>query len=80
MIGAMQDITKRKEEEQWSKLLESVVINTLDGVLITNVAPSPGPYIIYANDAMLQMSGYSRKELIGKSVVFYMGNIVSKRD
>ncbi|MBP8067130.1 MAG: PAS domain-containing protein, partial [Pedobacter sp.] len=44
MIGAMQDITKRKEEEHWLKLLESVVINASDGVLITDIAPYPGPF------------------------------------
>ncbi len=63
MIGAMQDITKRKEEESWSKLLESVVVNTSDGVLITDT--SEQPLIIYVNDALLAMSGYSREELIG---------------
>jgi PAS domain S-box-containing protein len=67
MIGAMQDISKRKEEEQWSKLLESVVINTSDGVLITDASPYPGPYIVYVNAAMLKMSGYEESELIGKS-------------
>jgi PAS domain S-box-containing protein len=66
MIGAMQDISRRKKEEQWSKLLESVVINTSDGVLITDKAPYPGPYIVYVNDALLKMSGYSEEDLIGK--------------
>ncbi|MDQ7948278.1 MAG: PAS domain S-box protein [Pedobacter sp.] len=73
MIGAMQDISKRKEEEQWSKLLESVVINTSDGVLITDASPYPGPYIVYVNDAMLKMSGYAEKELIGKSPAILHG-------
>lgn len=63
MIGAMQDITVRKEEENWSKLLESVVVNTSDGVLITDA--SERPKIIYVNDALIKMSGYSREELIG---------------
>ncbi|MFA6275308.1 MAG: PAS domain S-box protein [Pedobacter sp.] len=65
MIGAMQDITNRKREEEWSKLLESVVVNTSDGVLITD-ASTPSPIIIYVNQAMVEMSGYSREELIGK--------------
>jgi PAS domain S-box-containing protein len=64
MIGAMQDITDQKEDEKWSKLLESVVINTTDGVLITD-ASSPRPLIIYVNEALTAMSGYSREELIG---------------
>lgn len=64
MIGSMQDITDRKREEQWSKLLESVVVDTSDGVLITD-ASGPKPVVIYVNQAMVSMSGYSREELIG---------------
>ncbi|RZM22211.1 MAG: PAS domain S-box protein [Pedobacter sp.] len=64
MIGSMQDITDRKHEEEWSKLLESVVVDTSDGVLITD-ASGPKPVIIYVNQAMVDMSGYSREELIG---------------
>jgi len=64
MIGSMQDITDRKREEQWSKLLESVVVDTSDGVLITD-ASGPKPVVIYVNQAMVDMSGYSREELIG---------------
>jgi PAS domain S-box-containing protein len=63
MIGAMQDISLKKEEENWSKLLESVVVNTTDGVLITD--GDDRPRIIYVNDALVKMSGYSREELIG---------------
>ncbi|RYG09265.1 MAG: PAS domain S-box protein, partial [Chitinophagaceae bacterium] len=76
MIGAMQDITQRKEEEHWSKLLESVVINTSDGVLITDAV---GPSIIYVNDALLKMSGFSRAELIGKSPAILHG-LYSQQD
>jgi PAS domain S-box-containing protein len=74
MIGAMQDISRRKEEEQWSKLLESVVINTSDGVLITDASPYPGPYIVYVNDALVKMSGFPKDELIGKNAAILHGN------
>lgn len=72
MIGAMQDITKVVEEEHWSKLLESVVINTTDGVVITDATES-GNFIIYVNDAFVNMSGFSREELIGKSPDIFHG-------
>ena len=63
MIGAMQDITDRKRGEEWSKLLESVVVNTSDGVLITDAGQAP--VIIYVNQAMVDMSGFSKEELLG---------------
>jgi len=67
MIGSMQDISLRKQEEQWSRLLESVVIHADDGVLITDVSPAPGPFIVYVNDALVRMSGFTRDELLGSS-------------
>ncbi len=79
MIGAMQDITKHVEEEHWSKLLESVVTNTTDGVLITDASFDPGPHIVYVNDAMVAMSGYSREELIGHGPeIFHGSNVVQE--
>lgn len=72
MIGAMQDITKVVEKEHWSKLLESVVINTTDGVIITD-ATEQGAVIIYVNDALVNMSGFSREELIGKTPDIFHG-------
>ncbi|MFI5452651.1 PAS domain S-box protein [Pedobacter sp. UC225_61] len=79
MIGAMQDITDRKREEEWSKLLESVVVNTSDGVLITDASNS-SPKIIYVNQAMVKMSGYSREELIGSSPDVLHGNNTSQME
>jgi PAS domain S-box-containing protein len=68
MIGGMQDISQRKQEEQWSRLLESVVINATDAVLIcTGNIEGSGQSIIYVNEAFTRMSGYNRQELIGAS-------------
>lgn len=68
MLGSMQDISQRKQEEQWSRLLESVVINATDAVLITTGnAEGSGQSIIYVNEAYTKMSGYHKSELIGAS-------------
>jgi PAS domain S-box-containing protein len=69
IIGAMQDITKRKQEELRLKLLESVITNTDDSILITEAEPfdEPGPRIIYVNNAFTKMTGYTADEVIGKT-------------
>lgn len=68
IIGSMQDISQRKQEEQWSRLLESVVINASDAVLIcTGNGEGSGQTIIYVNEAYTKMSGYTKYELIGCS-------------
>lgn len=69
MVGAIQDITKRKEEEHRLKLLESVITNTNDAVIITQAEPldEPGPRIVYVNEAFTQMTGYTAEDLTGKT-------------
>ncbi|MBK8396815.1 MAG: PAS domain S-box protein [Leptospiraceae bacterium] len=63
------DITKKKEEEQKLKLLESVITNATDSILITEAEPFdiPGPRIIYVNDAFTRMTGYTIEDVIGKT-------------
>ena len=69
MIGAIQDITKQKEEEQRLKLLETVITQSKDSILITeaNFVNGKIPKIVYVNPAFSQMSGYLSNEIIGKS-------------
>lgn len=71
MIGAMQDISKQKQEEERLKLLETVITNAKDAVLITDVAVSTHdvPNVIFANEAYTQMSGFSSDEILGKSML-----------
>ncbi len=75
VVGAMQDITRQKEEEQRLRLLESVITNTRDSVLITTTSPmdEPGPAIVYVNEAFTRMTGYEIEEVIGKSPRFLQG-------
>ena len=69
MIGAIQDITKQKEEENRLKLLETVIVESRDAILITEPTSlsSKIPNILYANPAFTRMSGFSFDEIIGKS-------------
>jgi PAS domain S-box-containing protein len=69
MIGAIQDITKQKEEELRLKLLETVIIETKDSIIITesNFNDRKLPKIVYVNPAFSAMTGYSSFEIIGKS-------------
>lgn len=69
MIGAIQDITKQKEEEQRLRLLETVITQTKDAVMITDIdtKTNPIPNIIFVNSAFTSMTGYSPEEVTGKS-------------
>ncbi|KAF2517275.1 PAS domain-containing sensor histidine kinase [Flavobacterium foetidum] len=75
MIGAIQDITKQKEEEQRLKLLETVITQSKDSILITeaNSVDRKIPKIVYVNPAFSQMSGYRSDEIIGKSTNIFKG-------
>ncbi len=75
MIGAIQDITKLKEEEQRLKLLETVITNTRNAIIITEPKSFEGniPKIVYANPAFYTMTGYSTEEIIGKSPSLFKG-------
>ncbi|WP_264522179.1 PAS domain S-box protein [Flavobacterium sp. N1994] len=82
VIGAMQDITQRKQEELQLKLMSSVVTNTDDAVLITEAEPfnEPGPRIIYVNDAFTKMTGYTAEEIIGKTPRILQGPKSDKKE
>lgn len=75
MIGAMQDITKQKEEEQRLKLLETVITQTKDAVVITDtdISKNSLPKIIFVNPAFQKMTGYKSTDVIGKSPLLFVG-------
>lgn len=75
MIGAIQDITKQKEEEQRLKLLETVITQTKDSIIIIEPDLEDGniPRIVYVNPAFSVMSGYSAEEIIGESPNIFIG-------
>ncbi|MFY0483919.1 PAS domain-containing sensor histidine kinase [Flavobacterium sp. PLA-1-15] len=75
MIGAMQDITKKKEEEERLKLLETVITNTKDAVVITDsdISEFEIPKIVFANQAFTGMSGFGYDDVVGKSLKSFIG-------
>jgi len=82
MIGAIQDITKQKEEEQRLKLLETVITQTKDAVIITESekANRAIPKIVFVNPAFTEMTGYKPGEVIGKTPTVFMGKKSVKND
>ena len=75
MIGAIQDVTKQKQEEQRLRLLETVITQTKDAVMITDIDTSTNeiPNIIFVNSAFTDMTGYCSDDVIGKSPSMFYG-------
>lgn len=75
MIGAIQDITRQKKEEQRLKLLETVITQTKDAVIISESEKADGfiPKIIFVNPAFTEMTGYQLNEVIGQTQAIFMG-------
>ena len=63
------DVSKEIKEQEHLKLLESAVAHANDAIVITEAEPFelPGPKILYVNDAELNMTGYSREEMMGNT-------------
>jgi PAS domain S-box-containing protein len=82
MIGAIQDITKQKEEEQRLKLLETVITQSKDSIIITeaNSNNTRIPKIVYVNPAFSIMSGYKFEEIIGKTPNLFKGPNSDKQE
>ena len=75
MIGAIQDITKQKEEEQRLKLLETVITQSKDSILIAEANSTEGktPRIVYVNPSFTKMSGHESDEVLGQELNFFEG-------
>lgn len=82
MIGAMQDITKTKAEEQRLQLLGTVITQNRETVIIAELANAEHPEdrIVYVNPAFETMTGYTQEEVIGKPASIFVNRFKSKRD
>jgi PAS domain S-box-containing protein len=75
LVGISREITERKKEETRLKLLESVILNTNDAVVITEIlnAGLIKNSIIFVNQSYCKMTGYSLEEVLGKSPSILQG-------
>ncbi|MFN3920149.1 MAG: PAS domain S-box protein [Methylohalobius sp.] len=64
--GVDRDVTERKRFEDALRLRDRAIEASSVGIIITD-ALKPGNPIIYANPAFLQITGYSREEIMGKN-------------
>ncbi|MEO6185052.1 MAG: PAS domain S-box protein [Steroidobacteraceae bacterium] len=82
MQGAVQDITDRKQAEdatrssrQQLELLQRCVSQIGDALVVTEAGliDEPDPKIMYANEALFRLSGYSAAEVLGRSPRMFQG-------
>jgi diguanylate cyclase (GGDEF)-like protein/PAS domain S-box-containing protein len=69
LFFTLQDVTERRRSEDQLRLLEKAVASLNDAVLITEAEPvsTPGPRIVFVNEAFERMTGYGRDEVLGQS-------------
>ncbi|RZJ63231.1 MAG: PAS domain S-box protein [Flavobacterium sp.] len=82
MIGAMQDVTRQKQEEQRLKLLETVITQMKDSVIITESDKTGNtiPKIVFVNPAFSAMTGYKPSEVIGRAPTIFMDRKAVRKD
>jgi PAS domain S-box-containing protein len=75
IVGISREITEKKKEEERLKLLESVILNTTDAVVITDINKDSTvkTKIIFVNNSYCKMTGYTLEEVIGKSPSILQG-------
>lgn len=82
VVGAMEDITEERHNQQELKLMQMVVENANDAILISEAEPldQPGPKVLYANKAFTDMTGYTPEDIIGKSPRILQGPKTSREE
>ena len=67
LIGIHRDITEHKKTEETLRLLESAIQQASEAIFVATAAShSSAPRIVFANQAFIQMTGYTLEETIGQ--------------
>ena len=68
--------------QEQMRLLRTLLEAVQDSVLVTTAEPldSPGPLIVYVNDALVEQSGYGRHELLGRSPRLFQGEATDRSE
>jgi PAS domain S-box-containing protein len=69
LYGVLQDITSRRKNEEELYLMQHAIDSSNNGIIITGLADKDYP-IIYANEAFLRTTGYSKEEVLGQNCRF----------
>lgn len=70
--GTIQDITDRKERELELQQMKNSVDKAPIGITLSDPAQEDNP-LIYVNDGFVDLTGYSREEVIGRNCRFLQG-------
>ncbi len=82
LIGAIQDITKKKTEEERLKLWETVITNTSEAIIIRDARPieDGGLPVLFVNKAFTQMTGYTAEDIVGKTLSILNGPLTDREE
>lgn len=72
-LATLRDVTDRKRAEEMLWLYDRAMAATSTGIVISD-ATNPEHPIIYCNPAFENMTGYQRREIIGKNCRFLQGS------
>jgi PAS domain S-box-containing protein len=67
-------------DDTYRRLLEAVLDTAQDGVLVTLAEPldAPGPVIVFANQALLDQTGFGLHQVLGRSPRLFQGPDTSR--
>ncbi len=82
LVGALRNITDRKQREERLKLFETVITNTTDSVIIRDAKrlATGGLPLLYVNEAFTQMTGYSFDEIKGRTLKLMNGPLTDQTE